>query len=194
MISFQTLTDLNNYVPTCVICHKTMNISCDIIIASPTKKKWASGRDKQHVRFAIEYNTLRSLHKSTVLTLNMGTNEFLEGADIISRLTSEFVFVKKTCPTCDFKIETSCESRIIKKEKRIPALTLVNEELHFTMRGGKDLRIIKNYKWYPDMADNHLAEIHLNSKKLPSIVPIDFNKFSGFEHLNKRLATIITFH
>jgi len=192
-ISFQTLKEFSEYVPNCIICRKTMDISIDSILGPVPglHKRWASARESVHLKMSINEGILQSKHKSYKLHINPEDNIIVEGIEFATRFNSESTYVKKTCPTCHFKIHSVCPSRTIKKEKRFPALSLLREELHFTMRGGKDLHINKGYSINSNNDD--LANIQLNRKYLPP-VPLNFNKFTSFEQLINRINTIILFH
>ena len=135
---------------------------------------------------------LHSNHKTYKLNIDNITNVILEGQDLLDKFTTEATYVRKKCPTCHLKIEATCSGNLIKKEKRFPALTLRREELHFTMRGGKDLSVQKYYATSTFFEDSQ-AHISLNHKDLPS-VPFDFNKFNSFEQLVRRINTIVLFH
>jgi hypothetical protein len=70
-------------------------------------------------------------------------------------------------------------------------LILAQEELHYTLTKGVDVKIIKYYT--PVDLENCQATITLNHKYLPPM-PFDFEKFKDLSHLNKRLATLKLFH
>ncbi len=191
MLTFSTLNDLNNYVPNCVICSKPMHISITGIATGPANKpRWGSGSESIRVKFELKEGILRSKNEKHKMSIEMATNAIIEGADLISRLLS--ANVTKGCPTCHFKINTGWGHHTEKKENCFPALTIESEELHYTLKGGKDIQISKYYR-ASDPERSQTATIRLNNKYLPPI-PFDFNKFSDLEHLNKRLDTIILFH
>jgi hypothetical protein len=194
MKRFDTIQQFREYVPSCIICGKDMQVSFDCTLENVPQRqqRYSSGKENIHIQFKIREDKLFSDHKSYKMCIDPASNLILDGDDIANRIFSERTFVKKSCTTCHFKIQTECESKIIRKEKRVPHLTLISEELHFTLRGARDLRIIKDYR-YPPNQDEGLAHISLNKRPLP-FIPVDFNKFTGFEQLLKRIDTIILFH
>lgn len=63
---------------------------------------------------------------------------------------------------------------ILKKENCFPVLTLDSEELHYTLKGGKDVQISKYY-WENDPSRNKNATIRLNKNifRLSSLISIN---------------------
>ncbi len=190
---FQTIQELVNYVPNCLICKKEMQVSLSTYLSSNDPKRRVNSRESVSLRFELENCILHSKHKSYQLKIDTITNVILEGQDLADRFTTESTYIKKKCPTCHLKIETICSNGTIKKEKRFPDLTLRHEELHFTMRGGKDLSVSKYYSTNTSPEGDSQAQIMLNHKYLPP-VPFDFNKFNSFEQLVNRINTIVLFH
>lgn len=141
-------------------------------------------RLKMHLKDGI----LRSKHKKHSISIELATNLIIDGQDIVNRLRANYTHVNKICPTCHFKIQAVYKEGSIKKENCFPPLTLHNEELHYTMKGGKSVDIQKHYG-----LNTNSATIRLENKYLPP-VPWDFDKFKDLAHLNKRLATIKLFH
>lgn len=194
MRTFPTLNDLNNYIPNCVICSKPMRFVLEGMISpiAPSKPRWGSGNERLRLKLELKEGVLRSKHKNHNVGVELATNQIVEGQGLIDRLVINGTQVHKLCPTCHFKINTRYETGNVKKTNCFPALTLQSEELHYTLKGGKDVNISKYYAADPN-AKESAASIRLNGKYLPP-VPLDFNKLSDLEHLNKRLATIILFH
>lgn len=195
MKTFNTLQEYVDYVPTCLICKKEMRVSLTgTMQATPVsgQKRWASSRKSLDIKFDIKEGVLVSKHKTHKLSMKLDDNSLVEGEDIVARLTSKLTFVKKSCQTCHVKIQANCSNPQFKKEKRFPALTLHSEELHFTMRGGKDLNVTKYYGSNDSSETEKSASIQINYKYLPP-VPFDFNKFNSFEQLTRRISTIVLF-
>lgn len=209
---FTTLEMLDNYIPNCFICHKKMQMILEGRLASISKDKprWDSGRETAKLKLTLKDGLYYSSYKShNVICINPVDNKVVEGMDLISRMIVGSIYANKLCHTCHLKIKTEHrntatpstlqntanfiknEFELINKEKRIPALALSQEELHYTLRGGVDVKISKYYDH--TNLDNCTALITLNHKHLPPM-PLDFDKFKDLEHLNKRLATIKLFH
>lgn len=196
MITFKTLQEFINYVPQCLICKKHLQLSFTGYLTSVKDKRprWAGGREALTLKFENRDGVLYSKHKSHVLHIDVATNVVLMGHDLVDRFDTGNFYFNKNCPTCHLKISTTWSAPQLKKEKRFPELTLASEELHFTMKGGKDLSVKKYYSVFAAEPDNeNSAQLCLNHKYLPP-VPFDFNKFNSFEQLVKRINTIVLFH
>ena len=210
MVAFNSLQEFIYYIPQCVICRKSMDLHIEGQLSSVSKKKprYNHGRDHLYVKLRSEYTHLRSVHKSFEISIHPETNEVTVGAELINRMQDSMIYVHKSCTTCHFKIQasflkgqkSSATSSYYQysdkigqqwKENHFPPFSLREEELHYTLKGGVDVRIQKNYSW--PTTENTSAIISLARKELPPM-PLDFNKFEGMEHLNKRLATIKLFH
>lgn len=185
-LNFQALLD---YIPNCIICTKPMQMQMSGTLGH---KANAHTRERYSMHLALKDGLLFSKHKSHKLVINPVDNSVVEGVDLAARIISEYTSVKKMCQTCHFKIETFCSGSKVKKEKNFPILTLQTEELHFTMKGGKDVHVTK---YYPGNGggQEYTARIMLNGKYLPP-VPFEFDKFNSFQALNKRINTIVVFH
>lgn len=194
MHTFKTPSDLLDYIPNCLVCGKTMNIVIDGMLAPvlPSKPRWGGGKENIHLRMILKDGVLRSKHKNHSVSIDASTGLIIDGQDIINRLTTNWTYVHKMCATCHFKITTIYKEGNTKKEKSFPPLTIQQEELHYTLKGGKDIRITKYYNQTGNLTGES-ATIRLNNKFLPPM-PLDLNKFQDLAHLNKRLATIILFH
>lgn len=193
MHTFQTLAELNSYIPECLICRKPMRISIDGMLSSvaSNKPRWNHGRETVHLKMELKEGVLRSKHKNHSVSIEIATNAIIDGQDMINRLTPGATYVRKMCPTCHFKIHTEYDKVADKKENCFPALTIQSEELHYTLKGGKDLQITKYYN--TGNLRGEAATIRMDNKFLPP-VPLDFDKFKDLAQLNKRLDMIKIFH
>lgn len=187
--AFLTLQALLEYIPNCIVCTKPMNLQMSGTLAY---QSGSHNRERYSMTLALKDNLLVSKHKSHKLIINPIDNTVIESVDLAGRIISEYTSVKKMCPTCHFKIETFYSGNKAKKEKTFPALMLQNEELHFIMKGGKDVRVTKYYSGNNNDREA-TARIQLNGKYLPPM-PFDFDKFNSFQALNKRINTIVVFH
>jgi hypothetical protein len=163
----------------------------------PSKPRWGMGSETIRLKLEVKGGQLRTTYherakKTYSLIVDLATNGIIDGQDIINRLLPGNGHVNKFCPTCHLKINTGWDLGTSKKKDCFPALTLQSEELHYTLKGGKDVEINKYYR-SNDPDHGKTATIRLSHKYLPPI-PFDFNKFSDLEQLNKRLNTIILFH
>jgi hypothetical protein len=153
----------------------------------PSKPRYGGGNDIIRLKMVVKDGILCSKHKNHSVSIELKTNNIIYGQDIANRLMINQTNVWKVCKTCHFKICTTYPKGVIKKENCFPALTLYSEELNYTLRGGKNLYIMKY------SSDGNTATIRMDNKYLPP-VPWDFDKFKDLEHLNKRLDTIKLFH
>lgn len=198
MVTFPTLNDLHNYVPNCVVCSKPMRFAIEgIVMPTGPTKRWGGGTETIRMKLDVNDGKLHTIvhekaKKNYNLIIDIFTNEIIEGRDIVEKIKPGNAWVRKLCPTCHFKINVNWDASAPKKKHCFPALTLNSEELHYTLKGGKDVTISKHYR-QGDPDNGKSATIQLSGRYLPPI-PFDFNKFSDLEHLNKRLATIILFH
>lgn len=190
MITFQTLSELYAYVPTCLICNKDLDVSIDGTFSSvaANKPRFSRGGERVHFKVSLEDGVITAKSANYVMRLDASSNKILEGSDLINRMLVNQTQVTKKCSTCHLKINTQYSSGNTKKEINFPPLTLRSEELHYTLRGGKRVRI---EKYYYDHTST--IQFQLNGKHLPP-VPFEFNKIKDLTHLNKRIATIILFH
>jgi hypothetical protein len=189
---FKTLEELENYIPNCIICgkHLQLFISGRLNAVSPAKPRWGSGQEQIRLPMVLKEGVFRSKHKNHSVSVEYSSNHIIDGQDIVNRL--RFVEAEKNCPTCHFKILAKAKDGQGHKENCLPPLTISHEELHYTMKGGKPIRITKYYGT-GDTLRGESATIRIDNKFLPP-VPWDFDKFKDLAHLNKRIATIKMFH
>ena len=202
MHTFNTLRELDSYIPNCIICRKSMGLTIDGLLSSlsAAKPRWSSGNERMQVKLHLKDGIWSGKHKSQAVVIDIVTNKVLQGEELVNRLMPQSTHVRKLCPTCHFKIHTVYSNSITsltqglnnKKDSLFPPLTIHSEELHYTMKGGKDVRITKYYN-LNGVLSGEAATIRLDNKFLPP-VPLDFDKMRDLAHLNKRLATIKLFH
>jgi hypothetical protein len=189
MQKFKLLKELLDYIPNCILCHKPLRIVIEgrLSMVLPSKPRWGSGNEVVSLKLFPKDGILSSKHKNHSVAIELETNNIIDGQDLVNRMTPSQTYVKKNCPTCHFKIQTSYIKGDIKKENCFPVLTMYSEELHYTRKGGKDVFINKYHQ-----ADGSKVSIRLDGKYLPP-VPLDFDKFIDLAHLNKRIDTIRLF-
>lgn len=188
----KTLKELTNYIPNCLVCGKEMGLFLEGKFApvSLSKPRWDSGNQRIKIKLALIDNVLHAKHKSHNLSFDITNNDILEGQDMVNRLMVNTINVNKACVTCHFKINTLYLGGNIKKETAFPTLTIQSEELNYMMKGGKSVRIVRNYFNDKEPA----VHIWFDRKHFSEeSIPLDFSKFRNLAHLNKRLATIKVF-
>jgi hypothetical protein len=193
MGTFQTLNEFRNYIPNCLICEKEM----PLVIEGHYVDKIKSSRSRNYTKFKfiVKSGILQSKHKEHSIKINPESNEMIEGVEIIEQITAHSMYVKRGCPTCDFKIiawnyfGTFFNGIVEKKKGYFPKILLQSESLNFTIKGGKSISIKREYG-----VGNSSTSILLDNKYLPNGVPFEFDKIRDFAHLSTRLATIKTFH
>jgi hypothetical protein len=191
MITFQTLSELYAYVPACLICAKDLDVSIDGTFSpvATNKPRFNRGGERIHFKVSLEDGIVTAKSATNdIIRLDANSNKIIEGTNIVNRMLVNQTQVNKKCATCHLKINTHYSSGNIKKEVYFPPLTLRSEELHYTLRGGKRVRIEKYYYEHTST-----IQFQLDGKYLPP-VPFEFNKIKDITHLNKRIATIVLFH
>lgn len=156
----------------------------------PSKNRTYGNEERMRVIMERKENVIRSKHKKYPLAIEIDSGKLVDGKDIFDRMRADYMQCLKSCPTCDFKI-TCAASQNTDKEYFHP-LTLRNERLHYTLRGGKEVEISRSYNSYNGNLDG-LASIRINNKFLPPMPGLDFNKFKDLSHLNQRLSTLVVF-
>lgn len=124
MLIFPTLSDVNNYVPNCLVCSKPMRFNLDGMLSSvaSNKPRWGGGHDPLRLKLEMKDGILCSSHKNHIVQIEIIENKILEWHDLINRLSPGNVYMKKMCPTCHFKINTSYGRGNLKKRKLFPSL------------------------------------------------------------------------
>ncbi len=191
---FKSLNEFNNYIPTCVLCGKIMTVTVEGRLAPvlPSKPRWSSGQETVTLKLLLKDGVMRSKHKNHSLVIDGETNSIIDGQDLVNRFYPNSTYIRKTCATCHFKIVATYPKDYAKKATVFPYIILQQEELRYTLKGGKDVQIYKNYHTAIEGRDK-VADIRIDNKYLPP-VPWDFSKFDDLDHLNNRIKTIILFH
>lgn len=182
---------------------------------SKDKPKWGSGghnlqlKMKNQSRELIQDGLLHGKYKTRWISIDPGSNEVMDGLDLIERLKFG-VTVKKFCQTCDFKLVADARNQTqqlphmsvfeqMVMNGRFPKLTLQHERLNFTMKRGKHVSISNYYQQassLPGTSDSKHTDIVIrkdhDSFRLPSVY-IDMTKITDIENLTRRLKTIMVF-
>lgn len=143
------------------------------------------------IKTAINDGILYSRSKLTEFAINLDDNKIIDGHHIIHRMESNWLYIKKTCKTCKFDINTIYKSGTHKEPDYFPPLVLNDESLSYTWKEGRQIDIANYYS--SDSITGIQTHITINHRKLSSI-PLNFSKFKNLKHLNNRLSTLIVFH
>ena len=191
---FETLQELINYIPHCVICGKEMKLSIEgyVTPVSPSKPKFGKGSQRVYLKLELKDDILRCKQDSLNLAIEAATNKLIDGEELVNRLMLHTINVKKCCPTCVFKSVSVYGAGHTKKTHCFPPLTLQSEELNYTMRGGKRCLITKHYLSTNSSDEEANCVIWFDRVPLQPI-PLDFSKLTSLEQLNKKIKTIVVF-
>lgn len=183
-----TLKELINYIPTCIICSKQLVLAINGNIKS--SKQRYTGKNIS-VKTKVKDSILESANKNYNLSISLDDGEIIEGVELVNNLMTGWMYVKKQCKTCCLTINTTYNDGNLKNVKIFPPLKLTSEDLSYTMPGGKEVKIYKQY--YDDQTMlGERTQITINGKLLPPF-PFYFDKIDDLKHLNKRLLTVRTF-
>jgi hypothetical protein len=192
MTSFQTLKQLIDYIPNCILCGKEMPIVIEGYVNGWAKSGASWQRQFVRAKTELRDDILFSKNRNVDLSIDVNNNHILKGQELIDSLIGNKINVNKGCTTCHFKILCASTSTLVKTKGVFPYIDLLSEEIHYTLKGGKDIAITKYYNSQTTLRGEH-ANIRLNGKFLPPML-WDFSKFDSIEHMNKRVATIVMFH
>jgi len=185
MKTFQTLQELLDHVPQCIICGKDMNVHLDGHL-----RQWY--QDGVHFKFEMKDGLLCSKkHKKYSVIIEPKSNLILEGQEVVNNLMVNWITVYKTCWTCKCTVSTRYNSGHRKKTDVFPPLSLTGEELSYTLRRGKSVDISQTY-----YDDSSLLGVRTNivvNHRMVTPRYFDFSKYKNLEQVNNRIATILTF-
>ena len=173
-----SLKDFCAYLPVCLICNKELSYKINGRIKIDVK----SGFKSLNTPLFYKDNLLKSKSKDCLFVLDTSNNRVVGGAEDISSINSSAVC--KYCVTCDFKINTTLS--IDTTTNLVQPLKLLSEVVKYTFKGGKSVFISKYY--YADREP--VLVIKINDRPLVD-VPLELNKIRDFQHLNKRLKTLL---
>jgi len=193
---FKTPQEFAEYLPNCLICGKELNFSINGTITplNVVQSRYAHGNEHIKLRMNLKDGLLQATHKRHNVYVELATGKVVEGQDLFDRFYMDSVIVMKTCGTCDFKLETWTAQNLGKGQ--FPIVSLRNERLHYTLKGGKDVEIVKRYhpNVRPEIQKNTSVSIKIANKYIPEILfDFEFSKFKNLAHLNQRLGTILLF-
>ncbi len=189
---FSNLQELIDYVPNCIVCGKVMDIYLKgSIKVAPILPFILWTLNSITFQLKMKDNLLVGRNKKNSIAINPIDNDIIAGEEFINHLASNWITVYKKCRTCRCEVIAKITGSIIKNLKKFPALTLTGEEICFTRKNEKSVRILQNY--YEDSSSLGVKTyIRINNKDVNPFY-LDFNKFKNLKHLNERLSTILTF-
>lgn len=173
-----SLKDFCEYVPMCLICNKELGYK----ITGRVKTDEKRGFKSLNVPLFNKDDLLKSKTKDCLVVFNTDTNMVVGDAADVKSINSSTIC--KYCVTCDFKIKTALS--IDTDTNLVQPLRLLNEGIKYTFKGGKSVVISKSY--YSDREP--ILNISINNRPLTD-VPLELNKIRDFQHLNKRLKTLL---
>lgn len=196
-----TLKELNEYIPHCIICGKDMHLK---ISGSLTKPSHFHSSGNTTVLYSARTSIkLKSFLKDGLLhfkdtkdaniaiLVDPDTNKVIEGMDLLKALSSNWIYLNKNCQTCDCNIATMYTNKEAAKLENFPPLKLTSEKLHYTMKRGKTVFIMKSF--YDDATLlGSRTNVLINGKPIKEI-NLDLSRYKNLEQLNNRLATIMVF-
>jgi len=189
MKSFNTLKELVNYIPNCLVCGKQMMIIIKGHILPNSQNRF----NGYYTRLIVNNNQIVSRNKKHNITVNLDTNEFIDGKEVIYNLKQNWIYLNKTCRTCRFDISTVYRSGQQGDKNYFPTFLLDSETISYTWKNGKQIYIVKYHNIGVSVLSDSVTQISVNNKWLPSI-PFDFSKFSKLSQLNNRISTLLVFH
>lgn len=197
MKTFETLQELIDYVPNCIICGKQLMIHLYGNVKTDLSLSGYYFSPSQHFHLKMKDNLLIGKNKNYSITINPKNNSIISNQELFDNLVLSWISVTKKCNTCRCIIKTRYNDDIIVNNKKFPKLTLTNEDLWFTRKREKSVSISQSYY------DNSLLGIRvyiiINNKIIsdPTNVGmplfINFDQFKNLNSLNKRISTILTF-
>jgi hypothetical protein len=183
---FKTPQEMAEYIPHCLICGKEMNFSMDGTISplGKAQSRYSHGNEHIRLRMNLRDGILYAKHKKHDVNIELATGKVIAGQDLFNRFYMPSVKIMKTCGTCDFKLEALVVEQL---DGQFPVCSLRSERLHYTLKGGKEVVIVKYH-------NSKSVSIQVSGKSLPEIqFEFDFAKFKNLAHLNQRLGTILLF-
>lgn len=183
-MKFETLQELIDYVPRCLICNKEMQL--DITGTIP----FVTGYDFHSFKMILNSDgRLSSKNKS--LDINPKTNEVFSGLDTLSKMVynlTNHINIYKKCYTCSFLIKCKYDNIKYIKLEKFPTISLIQEELSYTMSKNKAVRYVKYFP--PNFLGSSYMTI--NNKYINNFY-IDLSKINNLKHLTRKIKTFLTF-
>lgn len=195
MKTFQTLQELLDYIPNCIICGKPMELRIVGSIPLKGEPSWRNTRSICFKMFVLEDKLHSRKHKDFSLVIDPTTNHISSGKDVLNQMVwtsySGIIALKK-CKTCNFKIEAEYTNGINSQKLHVfPELRLVSEEIHYTMRRHKLVQIYKRYH-RPDSGLGDGISVVVGHFQV-NLSVLDFAKIQDLDHLNNKIKTFLVF-
>lgn len=195
MKTFECLQELLDYIPNCIICQKVMELRIEGSVPARSNPDYYL-REKVYLKMFLFEEKLHSKRcKDYSFTIDPKNNQLFSGKDLLNRMISSSSFQSiaaiKKCHTCHFKISTTYSNgTVTAKLHQFPVMQLYTEELSYTMKREKQVRIYKTYN------DTY----HLTGEKATVVVNhrhlefnLDLSKIQDLDHLNNKIKTVMVF-
>jgi len=174
---FNSLSELQNYYPQCILCGKATNF---YIGGYQKRPFWTDSYT--YIKTITEGDYLLSINKDYPIRIQLSNNKVLQGNQIISNLLSSHIKLYQKCKTCLFQINYDFYSRDI-ENNFLPAASPLREELIYTMNNKK----VVIYSYYKNEV-SYLINNKINLLKNP----IDLDPKTGYNsfiYLNDKLLS-----
>jgi hypothetical protein len=198
---FNNIEEIYKNTPHCLLCKKPMQF----YIAGYQRIPYYS-QEYVYLKTKIEDNLLKSLREEYPVTINIRTNEILQGQQLISNLLISHFDFYQTCNTCTFQINYQFLSRYI-NGNLLPTAALLKEELVYTINSKKVViysHYDDKYKYaigpivYDVHDDNfdpgngYNTYVYVNDKHISSS-KFKISNFKNIKKLNNFIKTLLIF-
>jgi len=197
MKTFETLQQVLEYIPHCIICKKELELRVVGSIPSRTNQQYFHRQSVCLKMFMLEDRLHSRRCKDFSLIVNPADNQMSSGKNLINDMLADSwsgISVIKKCKTCNFSItarHTNSGSKQSQKMDKFPSVELYSEELHYTMKKEKPVRIHKIYQNSARMTGESTI-ITVNHRQLREF-NLDLSKIQDLNHLNNKIKTVMVF-
>jgi len=183
IMKFNTIRELINYAPNCIICGK----ECIIYVeGQASKRKWIN------IKTITKDNILISKNKKYTLEINIDNNRIAIGKELVTTMLEDVFYITKTCYTCSFYLIFGIIDKFINDFiSYVPSLNLREISLVTTLPGNKQLYMNTQYYSNPDVGNSYIS---VDDKSLQTCIDIELASFTSKKQLFRRINTILTFH
>lgn len=189
---FNTLQELIDYLPHCIICGKNMILYCSGIMKTGYKDIYKGGYNLCLELFKKD-DFFVAKNSKVNFVINSKDNKIIEGTDIVNQFMTSRMYVTTKCKTCRCYTRSLYNKGCLKYPEFFPKIPLVEEELGFTLSKGKNISIV-NSSWGPKLESVNRHIIMINASMLDLNLDLEFSKIKNLSHLIKKINMILTFH
>jgi hypothetical protein len=190
---FDTLQQLIDYIPNCLICKKPLYITLNGRWSLSEEEKWNDSFHTNEISVFVKEGFLYPKNKKLNFKIDISNNMIIDNLSFFKKIHTLSFSAHKKCRTCAFCISfTTRNENHIAKVTRFPRLLLQYENIKYYTKNSKYVHIFKEYDTFGKYADN--AIILINKKK--QYFPADYlklDKIKDFSSLKNKLSTILTF-